>query len=94
MTDFVAGASGDKLNFSAFLSAASSSVHNTLASSVYTSIAAAKSGVADSALLTAGSLNNKVVILKGTVTDYDAAAEVADLFDTASDNNGTLLRCQ
>ena len=31
-----------------------------------------------------------MVILKGTVTDYDAAAEVVDLFDTASDNNGTL----
>ena len=35
-------------------------------------------------------VDNKVVILKGTLADFDAADEVADLFDASTNANGTL----
>ena len=84
VTDLVVGTSGDVLDVSAFTSTAGTALRST------TPLTAAKTTVGDADLLGAGEINNEVVLLKGTVADYDAAAEVADLFTVAGDANGTL----
>lgn len=91
ISGFATGATadgGDVFDFTAFI--ATATVQNSLTSSIYNAITAAKSLVLDANLLTAGSLANKIVILKGTVSAYDEAAEIADLFDVSADSNGTL----
>ena len=85
ITGFTAGASGDVLDFSAFLTSVTSA--NALSSGVYTAITAAKSGVADAGLTVA---DDDFVILKGTLADYNTATEIADLFDVSSNDNGSL----
>jgi Ca2+-binding RTX toxin-like protein len=85
ITGFTAGAEGDVLDFSAFLTTVTSA--NSLSEGVYTAATAAKSGITDGSQVTA---DDDFVIVKGTLADYDTATEIADLFDVAENNNGAL----
>ena len=91
-TGFSTGATasgGDVLDFSAFLSTVA--VFNTpdATTAIYGSLTAAKTGVAAANKKDA---LNKVVILKGTITAYDEAGEIADLFDADAQGDGGELK--
>jgi len=83
ITSYSEGASGDILDFGAFLGIAAA--ENTTSSSIYTAIAAATSTVSDTDVLT---VDDNFIIVKGAATDYDTTTEVADLFDASTNANG------